>query len=184
MRFHSPLLTLLTLSALFLGASCSGCSDSSGVDDNNVIVIGTNNPTGDCPTGQTTNAPSYTCGKNFTLHQNDFLLDEFWQLAPLPNLVTFSACGSSKSHLLEGDEHIGLTTTCLAAGANHVIGSIWNVMDTGMAEIMADFYTLLKQADGETAVSVSQALAQAQRQAWHDGRSWAQWAGFRCTGRP
>lgn len=29
----------------------------------------------DCPTGQTTNAPSYACGKNFTLHQNDFPVD-------------------------------------------------------------------------------------------------------------
>ncbi len=120
------------------------------------------------------------------LYDRDFLLDEFWQLAPLPNLVAFSACGSSKSHLFEGDEHIGLTTTCLTAGANHVIGSIWNVQDRGMSGIMADFYTALQlqQPQDETAVSVSQALAQTQRQAWKDDKRWQQWAGFRCTGRP
>jgi CHAT domain-containing protein len=118
------------------------------------------------------------------LYDRDFLLDELWQLAPLPNLVTFSACGSGKSRLFEGDEHVGLTTTCLTAGANQVVGSIWEIEDVGMPGIMADFYAELQNPTKETAVPVSYALAQAQRQAWKQGENWPQWAGFRCTGRP
>lgn len=118
------------------------------------------------------------------LYDQDFLIDELWLLAPLPGLVTFSACGSSKSHLFEGDEHVSLTTTCLTAGANHVVGSIWDVQDTRMPSIMADFYSRLLHPQEGTAVPVSQALAQAQRLAWKSGESWQQWAGFRCTGRP
>lgn len=118
------------------------------------------------------------------LYDRDLWLDELWQLAPLPSLVTFSTCGSSRSHLFEGDEHVSLTTTCLTAGANQVVGSIWNVVDAGIPGIMTDFYTRLRHPKNGTAVPVAEALAQTQRRAWAGGESWPQWAGFRCTGRP
>jgi CHAT domain-containing protein len=118
------------------------------------------------------------------LYERDFWLDELWQLAPLPALVTFSACGGSKGHIIEGDEHIDLTTTCLTAGANHVIGSIWDISDAGLPDIMVGFYSRLLTPKNGTAVPVSKALAEAQRHAWKTGQSWQQWAGFRCTGRP
>ncbi|WP_417612679.1 TonB-dependent receptor [Parasphingorhabdus sp.] len=42
---------------------------------NRTVGNGWNYVAVNCPTGQTTIAPNYTCGNNFTIHQNDFPLD-------------------------------------------------------------------------------------------------------------
>ncbi|MCI0397954.1 MAG: CHAT domain-containing protein [Chloroflexi bacterium] len=113
------------------------------------------------------------------LSDRDVWLDELWDCAPLPGLVTLSACSGSKSRLYEGDEHIGLATTCLAAGARHVVASLWPVLDEDAAGLMIAFYNHLAAGQG-----VAKALALAQRAAWQTGKAPLHWAGFRCTGLP
>lgn len=114
-----------------------------------------------------------------SFYDRDVWLDELWQCAPLPQLVTLSACSGSKSKLYEGDEHISLATTCLAAGAQTVVGSLWPVPDTEMPLLMRDFYAAL--AEGKP---VALSLALAQRQAWEQEHSWRLWGGLTCTGVP
>ncbi|MBK9054515.1 MAG: CHAT domain-containing protein [Chloroflexi bacterium] len=114
-----------------------------------------------------------------SFYDRDVPLDELWQCAPLPQLVTLSACSGSKSKLYEGDEHISLATTCLSAGAQTVVGSLWPVPDREMPRLMHDFYAAL--ANGEP---VALALALAQRAAWNQNRSWRFWGGLTCTGVP
>jgi CHAT domain-containing protein len=110
------------------------------------------------------------------LYDQDIWLDQLWELAPLPGLVTLSACSGVQSLTHQGDEHVGLATTCLAAGANQVIGSLWPVLDLAAAHLMADFYH--HYAAGR---SPAAALAHAQRV--QSGRS-AAWSGFLCLGLP
>ncbi len=114
-----------------------------------------------------------------SFYDRDVWLDELWQCAPLPQLVTLSACSGSKSKLYEGDEHISLATTCLAAGAQTVVGSLWPVPDKEMPWLMRNFYAALAQGK-----PVALALALAQRQAWEQGHSWRLWGGLTCTGVP
>lgn len=115
----------------------------------------------------------------FALYDRDVWLDELWQLSPLPDLVILSACQGNQSVIYEGDEPVGLTATCLAAGARSVVGSLWPVLDTGAADLMAAFYARLGQGVGPAA-----ALAQAQRQAIERGLDVTQWASFLCVGLP
>ena len=114
-----------------------------------------------------------------SFYDRDVELDELWQCAPLPQLIILSACSSSKSKVHEGDEHIGLATTCLIAGAHTIVGSLWPVPDKDMPLLMRDFYASL--AEGK---SVAQALALAQRRAWEQNKSWRLWGALTCTGTP
>jgi CHAT domain-containing protein len=123
------------------------------------------------------------------LYDRDVWLDELWDCAPLPKLVTLSACSGSKSRLYEGDEHVGLVTTCLAAGAQHVVASLWPVLDQDAVNLMVAFYSYLtanQRVAGPriTAYGVARALALAQRAAWQAGKAPTQWGGFCCTGLP
>lgn len=78
-----------------------------------------------------------------SFYDRDVWLDELWQCAPLPQLVTLSACSGSKSKLYAGDEHISLATTCLSAGAHTVVGSLWPVPDKEMPVSMHTYYAAL-----------------------------------------
>lgn len=111
------------------------------------------------------------------LHDRDWLLDELWSLAPLPALVVFSACSGSRSRVYAGDEHVSLVNTCLAAGAEQVIGSLWPVADERAAGLMDDFYA--RYLEGMPA---AHALAAAQRTAHERGEPPAHWGGFGCVG--
>lgn len=113
------------------------------------------------------------------LHDRDVWLEDLKQCAPLPPVVILSACSGSVSRIYEGDEHVSLTTTCLVAGAQSVIGSIWPVPDVETANPILNVYENL--ANG---VSVAEALARAQRDAWKHGLAVSRWGGFRCTGLP
>ncbi len=113
------------------------------------------------------------------LYDRDLWLDELWDLAPLPTLVTLSACSGSESQLYQGDEQVGLATTCLAAGAQHVVASLWPIHDKTAPDLMIQFYSHLMLGAG-----VALALAKAQRTAVQTGKGIAHWAGFRCTGMP
>jgi CHAT domain-containing protein len=116
---------------------------------------------------------------SLAMFDRDVWLDELWECAPFPALVTLSACSGSKSRLYEGDEQIGLATTLLAAGARQVVANLWRVDDKETAALMKRFYTCLRDGNG-----AGQALALTQRAAVQEGKSAADWAGFRCTGLP
>jgi CHAT domain-containing protein len=113
------------------------------------------------------------------LYDRDVWLDELWDCAPLPPLITLSACSGSKSRLYSGDEQVGLATTCLAAGARQVVASLWPIQDKEAADFMMTFYSHLMLGS-----SAAQALAKAQRAAIQNRKDVAHWAGFRCTGLP
>ena len=111
------------------------------------------------------------------LYDSNLWLDDVWELAPLPPLVTLSACYGSHSRQYEGDEAVGLTPTCLAAGANQVVGNLWRVLDPAAAALMLAFY------DGYGRGQMPAfALAQAQRAAIQKAQPHTHWGGFLCVG--
>ncbi len=116
---------------------------------------------------------------SIALHDGDLWQDRLRDLAPLPDLVTFSACNGTQRVVYEGDEHVGLPTTCLIAGAESVVGSIWPVPDVAAVTLMDDFYTHYLSG-----LRPSKALALAQRQALARGSSLRDWASFTCIGLP
>jgi tetratricopeptide (TPR) repeat protein len=111
----------------------------------------------------------------------DIWLDQLRDLAPLPGLITFSACNSIYSHIYEGDEHMGLATTCLVSGASSVVGSLWPVMDRSSAEFMAHYYKFYLSG-----LNPAQSISQTQRLIIEQGNpdQIASWGGFLCMGVP
>ncbi len=113
------------------------------------------------------------------LWNDDIWLDSIRDLGPLPNLVTFSACNSSTSFIYEGDEHVDLPSTCLVAGANSVIGSMWRVPDQAAAEMLAEFYDRYLAG-----MSPAKAVTNTQRAMFERGKPVDDWGSFICTGMP
>lgn len=113
------------------------------------------------------------------LADQDVWLDQLRELAPLPELITLSACSGTQSLRFEGDEAIGLTTTCLAAGARQVIGALWPVRDDAAANMMPEFYRHFLR--GENA---ARALALAQRSLARNDQDYLSWGSFLCVGAP
>ena len=79
--------------------------------------------------------------------------------------------------MYEGDEHVGLPTTCLIAGANSIVGSIWPVIDRETTKFSTGFYKYYLSG-----MSPAQAVTQYQRQAEKDGEHYKNWAGYICMG--
>jgi CHAT domain-containing protein len=115
----------------------------------------------------------------FSLHDRDVWLDEFWVLTPAPALVSLSACSGIQSRVYPGDEHVSLAVTCLAAGARHVIGSLWPVRDDDAMALMVEFYHYFLAGS-----SPAKALALAQRALAGQGLSTLRWGTFCCLGVP
>ena len=113
------------------------------------------------------------------LADRDVWLDELTSLAPLPKLVSFSACNSIYSYVYKGDEHVGLPTTCLAAGADCVVGSIWPILDEPAAEFSIAFYDNYHKGS-----SPALAVAQAQRKMARQKEPIYNWASFVSVGVP
>lgn len=113
----------------------------------------------------------------FALYERDVWLEHVWELAPLPALVVLSACSGVRSQVYAGDEQVGLALTCLVAGAQTVIGSLWPVLDEDAARLMADFYRSVLSR-----TSPAQSLAEAQRAAIRRGQAPERWSGFVCMG--
>jgi CHAT domain-containing protein len=113
------------------------------------------------------------------LADRDIWLDELWELAPLPPLVTLSACSGLVNRIYEGDEPVGLAMTCLAAGAQNVVGSLWPVADVYAPGLMQTFYQRL--ASGRRPAN---ALTLAQRDAAESALGVIHWGGFQCVGCP
>lgn len=62
-------------------------------------------------------------------------------------LVVLSGCGTGLGRLYEGEGLRGLSGAFLAAGAENVLVSLWNVDDRVTAEFMKDFYSFLVSGD-------------------------------------
>jgi CHAT domain-containing protein len=114
---------------------------------------------------------------SLALHDQDVPLDWLRDLAPLPGLVTLSACHGAQSLVYEGDEHVGMAIACLLVGASTVIGSLWPVLDSAAAELMPRFYEYFFAGH-----SPAQSLARSQRVAIQKGQPLESWAGMVCLG--
>jgi CHAT domain-containing protein len=113
------------------------------------------------------------------LSGGEIWLDQLRDLAPLPALISLSACNSNDSFLYEGDERVDLQTTCFMAGAGSVVGSAWLVPDRAASELMILFYEyFLKGLDP------AKAVAMAQRKFLEHGKELKTWASFTCAGLP
>lgn len=116
---------------------------------------------------------------SLALYDRDLWLDELQQFAPLPPLVTLSACSGLRNLIHEGDEQTGLSIACLSAGAQRVVGSLWPILDKSSPNFMRDFYQGLLGGYG-----VAEALVWAQRTAVQTGTDLMHWASFQCIGQP
>lgn len=102
---------------------------------------------------------------------------------PLRNvrLVVLSACRTVRAQSRRSGGFAGLSGAFLAAGAEGVVGSVWEVDDRTAQRLMASFHHEYRGNGGDTAA----ALRQAQLRMIGDPRlrSPVMWAGFRYAGR-
>ena len=85
------------------------------------------------------------------------------------DLVVLSACDTGRGQIT-GDGVIGLSRSFLAAGADNVMVSLWQVPDDATAQLMIEFYRQRQQLDN------AQALRQAMlatREQYKDPVAWA-----------
>ncbi len=92
-------------------------------------------------------------------------------------LVVLSACTSGQGRPVDGQGLLGFQTAFMAAGAQSLLLSLWNVPDRATAVLMQRFYQALFAAPS---ISKSEALRQAQQQLradpeFADPRNWAAW---------
>lgn len=66
-------------------------------------------------------------------------------------LVTLSACETGIGDLASGEGVIGLRRAFLAAGARHVLSTLWPISDEMTIELMRDFYERLERGETVTA---------------------------------
>ena len=114
-----------------------------------------------------------------TLWDGEIWLDQLSDLAPLPGLMTFSACNSISSFVYEGDEHMDLPTTCFIGGANSVVGSLWPILDESAAQFTISFYNNYLKGLGP-----ARAVNEAQKRMIERGEKVGSWASFICMGMP
>lgn len=112
---------------------------------------------------------------------------EIYRLPLSASVVVLSACESGAGDVRGGDEVIGLMRGFLAAGAQQVVASLWNVHDATAAAFMHEFYAALTSSDEMDGVPVVQgraaaALAHAQRWAVRQDLHPYFWAPFIAIG--
>jgi CHAT domain-containing protein len=93
-------------------------------------------------------------------------------------LVVTSACQTAIGQIGRGDEIVGLTRAFIYAGANSVLGSLWNISDEATAVLMKEFYANIKN------LYSADALRQAQLKMINskDFKKPYYWAAFNITG--
>ncbi|HEU4743120.1 MAG TPA: CHAT domain-containing protein [Meiothermus sp.] len=94
-------------------------------------------------------------------------------------LVVLSACETGLFGQGSGDEVLGLARGFLYAGAPSLVTSLWPVHDEHTAELMAEFYTRLRQG-----TPVAAALREAQLALKERHPNPYYWAAFTITGDP
>jgi tetratricopeptide (TPR) repeat protein len=113
------------------------------------------------------------------LHGGKIWLDQLRDLAPLPPLISLSACSSSESFLYEGDERVDLRSTCLIAGAHSIVGATWPILDGSASTLIVHFYDHYLRGCGP-----AHATALAQRQCMAADPEDSNWMSFCCAGIP
>ena len=104
---------------------------------------------------------------------------EIYRLRLTARLVVLSACESGVGEVRSGDEVVGLARGFLAAGAETLVASLWNVHDASAAQLMEHFYRALQQEDGSNGqVRPATALRTAQLAALAAGQHPTYWAPF------
>jgi CHAT domain-containing protein len=118
------------------------------------------------------------------LKQNGFLRSiDIFNLKLGAELVVLSACRSGLGKELKGEGLIGLTRAFMYAGAQRVLVSLWDVNDSGTADLMEKFYEGLL---GKERLSPAAALRAAQIATWRSSR-WKSpyyWSAFVLQGEP
>jgi len=83
---------------------------------------------------------------------------EIFNLRMRADLVTLSACETGLGQELRGEGIVGLTRAFFYAGTRSVLVSLWKVDDASTAELMTDFYELLrKNGERDKAAALRQA---------------------------
>jgi tetratricopeptide (TPR) repeat protein len=95
------------------------------------------------------------------------------------SLVVLSGCQSQKGRRTRGDDVIGLSRAFIYAGSPSVLASLWSVDDDATKQLMAAFYTHLKEG-----LSKAEALRAAQVDTRNKYPNPYYWAGFVLTGDP
>jgi CHAT domain-containing protein len=111
---------------------------------------------------------------------------ELYRLTLSARLVVLSACESGVGEVRAGDDVVGLARGFLAAGAQNLVASLWNVHDRSAAEFMGRFYEVLqRERVGDSLVRPARpawALRMAQVEAIEAGRHPYFWASFFAIG--
>src|SRR5438093_5788726 len=77
------------------------------------------------------------------LHDAALNFFDIYNLRTSASLITLSGCGHGLSHVVAGDELLGLIRGFLYAGATSVVLSLWDVNDRTTADLMKSFYRSL-----------------------------------------
>jgi CHAT domain-containing protein len=95
------------------------------------------------------------------------------------DLVALSACETQLGEHGRGDDIVGLNRAFMAAGASHVVASLWTVDDAATSMLMRAFYKNLKR--GMSKAAALQAAQAATRKKYPHPYYWA---AFVLTGDP
>ena len=108
--------------------------------------------------------PTWPMASNLSLADGPLDVSDILQNLYLDSdLVSLSACETGLSHILDGDELIGLVRAFLYAGTPSVLVSQWLVNDLSTRLLMEEFYTALaKSIVDPRPVSKAKLLANAQ----------------------
>jgi CHAT domain-containing protein/tetratricopeptide (TPR) repeat protein len=111
--------------------------------------------------------------------KNDGMLSvsEIYGLRLNASLVMLSACETGLGSISSGDDVVGLTRGFLYAGAQNVVGSLWEVDDDATAELSRLMYAGMKKG-----LPVGKALAEAQEQLMRKKPHPYFWAAFLDSG--
>jgi CHAT domain-containing protein len=111
--------------------------------------------------------------------KNDGMLSvsEIYGLRLNAKLVMLSACETGLGSISSGDDVVGLTRGFLYAGAQNVVGSLWEVDDDATAELSRLMYAGMKKG-----LPVAKALAEAQEQLMRKKPHPYFWAAFLDSG--
>ncbi len=96
------------------------------------------------------------------------------------DLVVLSACRTALGQEVRGEGLVGLASGFFAAGANHLVVSLWDVDDRATAELMTRFYRHLLLAGRAPADALRRAQQELRDQT--EWRSPAYWAAFVAIG--
>jgi CHAT domain-containing protein len=89
------------------------------------------------------------------------------------DLVTLAACRSAGAKSFPGEGLVGLAWAFLHAGANNVVGTLWNVTDRSTGELMSVFYSELAAGrEPADALRTAKLALLHSRSAWRNPYYW------------